>query len=430
MLRDEEGRDTEQQKRWEMIREQRPPVTTDGSGPAVWDLVIEDMRQRNVDGTAKYGTPLRTFNGRNPLTDLYQELMDATVYTRQFIERDRENSKSHGYTLTVLVAERDAARSELESARQVIASNGQALCKLQAEKDEAWRQINALTEELADETARSGNIRSIAAKDCDDLKRRIDALTAERDAAKRQVNQVCRERDEAVRLRDYWEKEFGLAFDASRKLQASLDQATAKIAEYRAEIEDDGRALAADAGQREELLKANARIARERDEFREAVKTLTAERNDAISERQRCQKLASDADSQMRPLAQDVANLRRELSQAKASRDSHYSFGQRMERERDEAREELAGVKEELATEKTGACKTAEDLLNELSRTRAERDGAKAELRRAVVDRDEAMSSRDHAVRVRELVIEKAKAQEIELAAFRKVVQVIADPPK
>lgn len=46
-------------------------------------LIVEDMRERDVQGTAKYGVPLSTFNGRNALVDAYQELLDASVYLKQ-----------------------------------------------------------------------------------------------------------------------------------------------------------------------------------------------------------------------------------------------------------------------------------------------------------------------------------------------------------
>ena len=61
------------------------PIKTDER--PVWELVIEDMRQRDNEGRAKYGTPLQASNGRDALVDLYQELLDACVYTRQEIER-------------------------------------------------------------------------------------------------------------------------------------------------------------------------------------------------------------------------------------------------------------------------------------------------------------------------------------------------------
>lgn len=45
----------------------------------------KDMADRNEMGKAKYGTPLQPFNGRKPLIDVYQELLDAAVYLRQDI---------------------------------------------------------------------------------------------------------------------------------------------------------------------------------------------------------------------------------------------------------------------------------------------------------------------------------------------------------
>lgn len=56
----------------------------------VWDLVIADMRARDNFGRKKYGTPLQTNNGRDPLVDAYQEVLDLAVYLRQEIEEKRK----------------------------------------------------------------------------------------------------------------------------------------------------------------------------------------------------------------------------------------------------------------------------------------------------------------------------------------------------
>lgn len=70
-----------------VTEEQPPPVPSDRA--AVWDLVIADMEERDRIGTARYGTPLQPFNGRDPLIDAYQEALDLVVYLRQAIyERD------------------------------------------------------------------------------------------------------------------------------------------------------------------------------------------------------------------------------------------------------------------------------------------------------------------------------------------------------
>jgi hypothetical protein len=69
------------------VTEQQAPIPNDR--PAVWDLVIGDMRARDEIGRARYSTPLQPFNGRDALVDVYQELLDAAVYIRQVIyERD------------------------------------------------------------------------------------------------------------------------------------------------------------------------------------------------------------------------------------------------------------------------------------------------------------------------------------------------------
>jgi hypothetical protein len=61
-----------------------------GSGPAITDLLIRDLSERQAFGTQKYGEPLRAFNGRDPLVDAYQELIDLLLYLRQYLtERDK-----------------------------------------------------------------------------------------------------------------------------------------------------------------------------------------------------------------------------------------------------------------------------------------------------------------------------------------------------
>jgi hypothetical protein len=67
-----------------VIVDQPAPKRTDG--PAIWPLVIADMQARDAIGRERYGTPLQAFNGRDPLVDAYQELLDGAVYLRQAIE--------------------------------------------------------------------------------------------------------------------------------------------------------------------------------------------------------------------------------------------------------------------------------------------------------------------------------------------------------
>lgn len=69
------------------ITDQPPPVAN--TLPAVWDLVMADMKGRDQVGRQRYGTPLQPLNGRDALVDAYQEALDLAVYLRQAIyERD------------------------------------------------------------------------------------------------------------------------------------------------------------------------------------------------------------------------------------------------------------------------------------------------------------------------------------------------------
>lgn len=70
-----------------LVQEQLPPKPNNREH--IWDLVIQDMAQRDADGAKKYGTHLQAFNGRNPLVDAYQEALDLVVYLRQAIEERR-----------------------------------------------------------------------------------------------------------------------------------------------------------------------------------------------------------------------------------------------------------------------------------------------------------------------------------------------------
>jgi hypothetical protein len=47
------------------------------------NAICVDLQQRIDHGTAKYGTPLRTHNGRDAKIDAYQEVLDAIHYYQQ-----------------------------------------------------------------------------------------------------------------------------------------------------------------------------------------------------------------------------------------------------------------------------------------------------------------------------------------------------------
>jgi len=79
----------------ELNAEEPMPIQNDL--PAVWDLVISDMRNRDQIGENRYTTRLQPFNGRDVLVDAYQEALDLVVYLRQAIyERDNKKEISNG----------------------------------------------------------------------------------------------------------------------------------------------------------------------------------------------------------------------------------------------------------------------------------------------------------------------------------------------
>lgn len=65
------------------------PKPQGNNEPNIWDLVINDMQERDAIGTKRYGVHLQPHNGRDALKDAYQEALDLVVYLRQALyERD------------------------------------------------------------------------------------------------------------------------------------------------------------------------------------------------------------------------------------------------------------------------------------------------------------------------------------------------------
>jgi len=74
---------------------QPPPITTTHSEPVLPYLafalldsgrgaLLDDLKAREQVGIATYGVSLMTHNGRNCLADLYDELLDALMYSAQY----------------------------------------------------------------------------------------------------------------------------------------------------------------------------------------------------------------------------------------------------------------------------------------------------------------------------------------------------------
>lgn len=70
------------------------PPPKPGTGPAIWELVVADMQERDQVGEQKYGQRLQAGDGRSSLVDAYQEALDLAVYLRKEIaERDAKREE-------------------------------------------------------------------------------------------------------------------------------------------------------------------------------------------------------------------------------------------------------------------------------------------------------------------------------------------------
>jgi hypothetical protein len=56
--------------------------------PKIRELIRADIVERDALGAKKYGTRLRPHDGRNTLHDIYQEQLDALVYSVKFMTED------------------------------------------------------------------------------------------------------------------------------------------------------------------------------------------------------------------------------------------------------------------------------------------------------------------------------------------------------
>ena len=57
-----------------------------GIGRPIVGLVMQDLTERALEGTKKYGEPLKAFNSRSAPVDALQEVYDLAMYLRQDVE--------------------------------------------------------------------------------------------------------------------------------------------------------------------------------------------------------------------------------------------------------------------------------------------------------------------------------------------------------
>ncbi len=116
----------------------------------VWELVIEDMQERDRTGRAKYGTPLQAHNGRRPLVDAYKEALDLVVYLRQEIEEQQaaedqaESIRNECHALRLENARmREDTRGIIAEECGTLASELADACR---ERDELRATLRSMTE--------------------------------------------------------------------------------------------------------------------------------------------------------------------------------------------------------------------------------------------------------------------------------------------
>jgi hypothetical protein len=93
----------------ELCEPQPPPITQHNSreilSPAfirgVQDLqpdVAEILKARKEFGLKKYGTTLKSHNGRDPRVDALQEAVDSVVYLQQCVMEEGDRRRKHRWT--------------------------------------------------------------------------------------------------------------------------------------------------------------------------------------------------------------------------------------------------------------------------------------------------------------------------------------------
>ena len=109
------------------------PMPTPNNYPAVWDLVIADMQERDRIGTEKYGTRLQPHNGRDFLVDAYQESLGLVVYLRGEIHQRNGGFVGHYNALAKDVNQNAVDKGWWDDER----NDGEMICLMHSELSEA-----------------------------------------------------------------------------------------------------------------------------------------------------------------------------------------------------------------------------------------------------------------------------------------------------
>lgn len=91
-----------------------------GTARHIRDRVAADLDARKQHGRDKYGALLQAGNGRNPLVDLIQELLDGAVYARQGLAELEEASLEASLEYAVLFEIYDDIVTDLVKVRRML----------------------------------------------------------------------------------------------------------------------------------------------------------------------------------------------------------------------------------------------------------------------------------------------------------------------
>jgi hypothetical protein len=70
-------------------REGDQPLPEKNDREYIQDLVIADIEERKKLGIKRYGSLIQAYNGRDVFRDLYEEQLDALMYTKQLYEEQK-----------------------------------------------------------------------------------------------------------------------------------------------------------------------------------------------------------------------------------------------------------------------------------------------------------------------------------------------------
>lgn len=266
-----------------------PPPLPNPDAPAIWDLVIDDMRARDAMGLEKYKQRLKPFDGRDALTDAYQEALDQAVYLRKEIyEREhppvasaaarRDGLDNYAGLMAMFDEVANGGTGGFDTVRGFIARVRDGVVALEAERADAhrasidWateagkranerdalRSAELVNEKWAKLIAKLSQIVGVRNGEplAEAVQRRMDDARRDRES-NGQLYSARRAREESEkRVKELTENVEGLARDRDTEIaRATAAELSAKVAE------NSGRALLTT------IKRQRARITAEREFF-------------------------------------------------------------------------------------------------------------------------------------------------------------------